>query len=109
MIKGLRDLGLLEVSAIRKRRQRRITLTRLGRKRFARALKAVRTRKVESSVRHAWAAMEQSRFDQWATVAEVLEAVKRYCRGLGDFTELYWYLSLIRGALSFACGTARRW
>ncbi len=109
MVKGLCRLGFLEISATKTRRQRRITVTRYGRKRFARVLKAVRRRKVEAAIRYAWRAMEESRFEQWATVAELLEATRRYVRGLGEFRELYRYLSLFRGTIAFAFGASCRW
>ena len=108
MVKALREIGLIDLSLFKTGRQRRISLTRLGRKRFARALKAVRRGKVEAAVRSAWRKLDESRFDQWATVAELLEAADRYSRGLGDFTKLYRYLSLIRGALASACGIRTR-
>src|SRR4029077_6115039 len=107
MIRALRNLGMLDLSVRRvNRRARRISLTRLGRKRFARVLKAIRKRKVEAAVRSAWRVMEFSRFEQWATIAELIEALDGYSRGLRDYTRLYKYLNPFRGALAAAFANA---
>jgi len=90
MIGALRRLGMIELSIDGKNvHARRISLTRLGRKRFARALKIVRRGKIEAMIRGAWRRMELSRRETGYIVDEVINIVQRYSRGIDEFAVLY--------------------
>ncbi|MGH7326746.1 MAG: MarR family winged helix-turn-helix transcriptional regulator [Polyangiaceae bacterium] len=95
MIRGLRNLGMLELHVDKKNvHARRISLTKLGRKRFARALKAVRRGRVDAGVRGAWKAAELPRRETRFLVYQLVGLTQRYSRGLDEFTELYRYPEL---------------
>ncbi|MGH7284976.1 MAG: hypothetical protein ACRELY_25905 [Polyangiaceae bacterium] len=90
MIRALRDLGILELRVdTRDVHARRIVLTRFGRKRFARALKAVTRGRVNATIRSAWRHAELPRREVELTIQDLIGLVQRYSRGIDEFTELY--------------------
>ncbi|MGH7285166.1 MAG: hypothetical protein ACRELY_26890 [Polyangiaceae bacterium] len=92
MIRALRDLGFLELRVDSKDvHARRISLTKLGRKHFGRALKSIRRGRVDAAVRGAWKAAELPRRQTRFMVYELVGLIQRYSRGLDEFAELYRY------------------
>lgn len=90
MVRALRNLGIIELIVDPKKTHfRRIKLTRFGRKRFSRALKAIRRGRVEGAVRSAWSTAELSTKEVIQEIVELRSRVFRFSRGLDERIELY--------------------
>ncbi|MGH7281280.1 MAG: MarR family winged helix-turn-helix transcriptional regulator, partial [Polyangiaceae bacterium] len=90
MIRALRKIGLVEIrpdAVVRKRK--RISLTRVGRRLFARLLRVVRRGQVRAAMRAAYCALGEPRKAVRMLLAEIVDRVERFSRGLDEFTTLY--------------------
>ena len=90
MIKSMRAAGLVALSLDPKYRfRKRISLTRDGRKCFARLFKMFRRRRIAGPVEGAWRHAHLSRDELFENLCEIIARSQRYSRGLDEYTVLY--------------------
>jgi DNA-binding MarR family transcriptional regulator len=85
MVPAMRAAGLVEIAVEpHNRRLRRVSITRYGRRCFARLDKTRRRGRIAGAVRAAWRTELISRAEVRLKMAEIKEYVARYTRGLDD-------------------------
>jgi DNA-binding MarR family transcriptional regulator len=97
MVRRMREAGMVELSVDPEdRRRRRISLTLFGRRCYRRLDKMRHRGKIAAAVRFAWCTACLSRAEVRLCMAEIVEHVRRYCRGLNDHTTMF-TLGHVRG------------